>query len=217
MLVLAGLVATLATPGVGDARQRALAITREHQVPGPHAPVASRFAAAIVATEDSRFYDTPGVDPISLARAGWGLVTGQGDTGAATLDQQLAKQLYFGDRSAGIASKAAQATVAVKLDATYSKTQILAMYAAVVYFGHGYWGLQAASHGYFNLPPQQLSWGQAALLAGLVQAPTADDPLRHPDRARARQQHVLGRLVATGRLTHAQARTASGLDLASRR
>jgi membrane peptidoglycan carboxypeptidase len=70
---------------------------------------------------------------------------------------------------------------------------------------HGYYGLAAASCGYFSVPPAALSWPQAAMLAGLVQAPTADDPLRSAANARAREMHVLGRLVATGTLTADQA------------
>jgi membrane peptidoglycan carboxypeptidase len=71
--------------------------------------------------------------------------------------------------------------------------------------GHGYYGLAAASCGYFAEQPARLSWGQAAMLAGLVQAPSADDPLSHFANARAREAHVLIRLIATGTLTPTQA------------
>jgi penicillin-binding protein 1A len=79
------------------------------------------------------------------------------------------------------------------------------MYLNGVYFGHGYWGIDAASHGYFGVWPRRLSWGEASLLAGLVQAPTADDPVTHFAAARARQREVLRQLVATSSLTVAQA------------
>src|SRR5215469_6402549 len=75
-------------------------------------------------------------------------------------------------------------------------------------FGDGYYGLQAASCGYFGVAPADLNWPQAALLAGLVQAPSAYDPLVHAALARAREAHVLGRLAATGTLTRAQAERA---------
>lgn len=133
------------------------------------------------------------------------LVGGTDDPGGATLDQQLAKQLYYNGQQGGLWVTTEQVTLGVKLDAHYSKPQILEMYAAVVYFGHGYYGLDAASRGYFGIPPNQLSWGQAALLAGLLQAPSDDDPLTHRDLAQARQTYVLGRLVETGDLTPAQA------------
>jgi penicillin-binding protein 1A len=79
------------------------------------------------------------------------------------------------------------------------------MYADVAYFGHNYYGLAAASCGYFGVTPARLSWAEAAMLAGLVQAPSADDPIAHFAAARARESHVLGRLVATGHLSPGQA------------
>jgi membrane peptidoglycan carboxypeptidase len=89
------------------------------------------------------------------------------------------------------------------------------MYAGVVYFGNGYYGLAAASCGYFGVRPAGLSWPEAALLAGLVQGPTADDPVTHPATAGVREAHVLGRLVAIGVLTPAQAAAAQAVPLAT--
>jgi membrane peptidoglycan carboxypeptidase len=108
----------------------------------------------------------------------------------------------------GFASEAEQVALAVKLSFSYSKAQILQMYAEVAYFGQDYYSLGAASCGYFGVMPARLTWPQAAMLAGLVQAPSAYDPLAHPALARAREAHVLGRLVATGTLTPAQASAA---------
>ena len=82
------------------------------------------------------------------------------------------------------------------------------MYADVAYFGHGFYGLAAASCGYFGNCPPSFPGPQAAMLAGLVLAPSADNPLDHPARARAREAHVLGRLVATRTLTRGKASTA---------
>ena len=197
----------LVTPSVGNAptlaRQQDVA---HHSVyPGP--PVPARFAASLVATEDHRFYSEPGVDPLAIARVVEAAVTGQGDQGGATLDQQLAKLLYT-DGKSGVPVKVEQVGLAVKLYLSYSHSQILQMYADVAYFGHGYYGLPAASCGYFGTPSAGLSWPEAAMLAGLVQGPSTDDPILHFARARAREQHVLGRLVATGTLTQAQADTA---------
>jgi len=107
---------------------------------------------------------------------------------------------------------AAVALVLCLLDLTYSKAQVLQMCADVAYFGHGFYGLAAASCGYFGQRPAQLSWAQAAMLAGLVLRPSADNPLDHPARARAREAHVLGRLVATQVLTSAQAAAAQPLS-----
>ncbi|NYH91398.1 transglycosylase domain-containing protein [Actinopolymorpha rutila] len=201
-------VALAVVPDVGDAEHRAADLARFHHVAGPPSAVPPRFAAALVAAENSRFYSDFGIDPVSVVRVIGAAVSGGGDVGGATLEQQLAKQLYDGGSSDGVRRKAEQAVLAVKIYSRYDKQQILRMYATVVYFGHGYWGLDAASRGYFGRTPAQLSWGQAALLAGLLQAPSAYDPIRHPERACTRQRYVLGRLVATGQLTSQAAASA---------
>ena len=202
--VLAFVVLLVVTPSVSNAPSLAQAFDRAHGVAYPGPPVPSRFAAALVATEDHRFYSEPGFDPIAIGRVIIGRVTGQPDQGGATLYQQLAKMLYTPGRS-GVVVQVEQVILGIKLDLSYSKSQILRLYAEVAYFGHGYYGLAEASCGYFGVTPAGLSWAQAALLAGLVQAPTADNPITHYPVARARQAHVLGRLVATGTLTQAQA------------
>ena len=203
-VVLAFVALLLVTPSVGTAPSLAQAFDRAHGAAYPGPPVPSRFAAAIVSTEDHRFYSEPGFDPIAIGRVVAGRVTGQPDQGGATLYQQLAKMLYTpGGSGAGV--EAEQIVLGIKLYLSYSKPQILRLYADVAYFGHGYYGLAEASCGYFGVTPAGLSWAQAALLAGLVQAPTADNPVAHYTVARAREAHVLGRLAATGALTPAQA------------
>jgi membrane peptidoglycan carboxypeptidase len=210
VLVVTAAVATYAlTPSVADARARVRALSRRDGASHLGVPVPQRFAESIVASEDSRFYSVPGVDPVGIARAAWMTVTASGvDPGGSTLSQQLAKQLYTHGRT-GLRNDAEQVALAVKLNLHYSKVQILHMYADTVYFGHGFYGLYDASCGYFAVPPQQLTLGQASLLAGLVQAPSAYDPLRHPALARARQRYVLGRLAATGRISATRARAAA--------
>jgi penicillin-binding protein 1A len=199
-------VAWPATPGVGDAETRLRARLAQFGATELTAlPSTDRVGSAIIATEDSRFREHLGVDPIGVARAAFNpfFSISAGDPGGATLEQQLAKVLWV--PSTGLLGKAEQMELAVKLDRSYSKDQVLRLYLASVYFGHGYYGLPAAARGYFGLAPDALSWGQAALLAGLVQAPSAYDPTVHLALARARQQHVLDRLVATGVLTKPQA------------
>jgi membrane peptidoglycan carboxypeptidase len=201
-------VLLLVTPSVGQAPAMARALDRAHGIPVPGPPVPPRFARSLVATEDHRFYQDPGIDPIAVGRVILGYLTGNGaQQGGATLTQQLAKMLYTPGRS-GPASEAEQVALAVKLNFTYSKAQILRMYADVAYFGQDYYSLGAASCGYFGVMPAGLTWTQAAMLAGLVQAPSAYDPLAHPVLAREREAHVIGRLVATGALTRAQANAA---------
>jgi penicillin-binding protein 1A len=138
-----------------------------------------------------------------VARLIAGKLTGHPDQGGSTLEQQLAKNLYSRGRS-GFTVKAEEVMLAFKLAMSYSKPQILQMYAEVAYYGDNYYGLQAASCGYFGTEPSQLTWPQAALLAGVVNAPTADDPRTNPANARARELHVVDRLVAVGDLTQGQ-------------
>ena len=160
--------------------------------------------AALTATEDASFFSNSGIDPRGVARGAWGAVTGNADVGGATLEQQLAKILYTGG-SSGPLQIVEQLALAEKLDRRYSKDEILRLYLSTVYFGDGAYGLDAAARAYFGLTPAQLDWAQASLLAGLVQAPSAYDPLTHLALARQRQVQVLGRLVATGHLTAQQA------------
>jgi hypothetical protein len=207
-LVLVGLLSVggllLVTPSVGDAPARVQAMDRLHHVAYPGPPVPARFAASLVSTEDHRFYSEPGIDPFAIGRLIFGRIAGRPDQGGATLYQQLAKMLYTSGRS-GVTIQAEQVSLGIKLDLAYPKWQILQMYADVAYFGHNYYGLPAASCGYFGVTPARLSWPEAAMLAGLVQAPSADDPIAHFAAARARESHVLSRLVATGHISQAQA------------
>jgi membrane peptidoglycan carboxypeptidase len=198
----------LVTPSARQAQAIVRARDRGYGVAYPGPPVPARFAASLVATEDHRFYSDPGIDPIAVGRVGLGYLSGQGSQqGGATITQQLAKMLYTPGRS-GLASEIEQVVMAVKLNFSYSKAQILRMYAGAAYFGQDYYSLGAASCGYFGVMPARLTWPQAAMLAGLVQAPSAYDPVTHPALARAREVHVLSRLVATGMLSQPQASAA---------
>jgi membrane peptidoglycan carboxypeptidase len=213
VIAFAGLL--VVTPSVGNAEALARAQDRAHHAAFPGPPVPARFAAAIEATEDHRFGYEPGIDPLAVARvsASWLTGGGAGDQGGATIYQQLAKLLYTPGQS-GARVELEQVSLAVKLFMTYSSRQILQMYAGVAYFGNGDYGLAAASCGYFGIPPARLSWPQAALLAGLVQGPSADDPLQHPVRARQREVHVIGRLAATQEITQQQASVALAQPIA---
>jgi len=208
----AGAVLLFVTPSVGDAISLTGVQAREHHEAFPGPVVPARFAAALISTEDHRFDSEPGVDPLAIGRVLLAGLTASGDQGGATLYQQLAKLLYTPGRG-GFAVETEQVALAIKLKFSYSGQQILRMYAEVAYFGHGFYGLAAASCGYFGLPADRLSWPQAALLAGLVQAPSDYDPLVHPALARSRQEHVIARLVATGTLTRRQAAAALAVPL----
>lgn len=197
-VVAAGAIALVLTPSVDDAEHRVQSAALAQRSNDRDEPVPPRFAMALVATEDSRFYSHHGVDTLGVMRATTGLLQQQ-ESGGSTLDQQLAKLLYRGSNP-GTLAKVEEVGLGVKIDTTYPKAQILEMYAQAAYFGHGFYGLHDAACGYFNVVPAQLSWTQASTLAGLVQAPSSYDPIAHPKLARQRQRHVLDRLVAVGDL-----------------
>jgi membrane peptidoglycan carboxypeptidase len=198
------LLLLLVTPSTGNAIQLASAFERAHGGDYLGAAVPFRFATSLKATEDHRFSSEPGVDPVAVGRVLYGYLTGRGDQGGATLYQQLAKMLYTPGRT-GMAAEAEQVALAVKLKYGYSGPEILRLYADIAYFGHGFYGLENASCGYFGVRPDQMSWPQAALLAGLVQAPTSDDPINHPAAGRTREEHVISRLVSVGAISQASA------------
>ncbi len=207
LLAAAGLMAVvLSSPSVADAPARVQAILTAHHAPGDNGVIPTRLAAALLATEDSRYYADPALDPRGVVRATVGLVTNNGSDGGATIEQQLAKMLYAPGTSVG--AELRQVGVAFRLDERFSKARILGLYLDAAYFGDGAYGVTAAALHYFGLPPGQLSWAQASLLAGLVQAPSKYDPHGHLSLARKRQVHVLARLVATHQLTAAEAAAA---------
>jgi membrane peptidoglycan carboxypeptidase len=220
--LLAGLVIAfcgllLLTPSASQAPQLAAALANERGVGYPGPPVPVNFSRPLVATEDQRFYsDVGGEDPIALARVAAGAVTGAPDQGGATLELQLAKLLYIGadsGRHDTLSGKLTEIALAFKLDLTYGKPEILRLYAEVAYYGHGFYGLDAASCGYFGHPPSALTVTQGAMLAGVVNAPTADDPISDPVQAHARLAHVISRMVAVGDLTPAQGASALSVPL----
>ena len=164
--------------------------------------------AALIAIEDRRFYSHWGIDPRGIARAMTRNVQAGGVTqGGSTLTQQLAKTSFLtADRS--IKRKLQEVIIAFWLEARLSKDEILSRYLSSVYFGDGAYGIRSASRVYFNKAPEQLSLGEAALLAGLVQAPSRLAPSRHLENANERARLVLAAMVETGALTKAQARNA---------
>jgi membrane peptidoglycan carboxypeptidase len=200
------------TPSAGDATQLAKAQAEQHGIAYPGPPAPANFSRPLIATEDKRFYSEPGVDVLAIGRVAWSDVSGGTDQGGATLEQQLAKLLYTPAQT-GFDAELKQVVLAFKINASYSKAQILRMYAEVAYYGHGYYGLEQASCGYFGHPARDLTVTQGAMLAGVVNAPSVDDPVTNPGNARARLEHVIARMVAVGYLTAAQARQALSAPL----
>ncbi len=212
LIAVAGGLLFVLTPSAGQATALVQEQAEQHHIVYPGAQVPQYFAEALVATEDHRFDSDPGVDPFAMARAAVSWLTGRQDQGGSTIDQQLAKNLYTSGHS-GFTQDFEQVAMAVKLHVTYNRAQILQMYAEVAYYGHGYYGLDAASCGYFGRTPAELSLVQGAMLAGVVNAPTYDDPLVYPAQARERLVHVIGRMAAVGYLSLSQETAALGAPL----
>jgi membrane peptidoglycan carboxypeptidase len=190
-------------PSIVGAPAAVIAIDRAHGSGPAMLASSDRIALALVASEDGTFFSNDGVDEVALVRAFWGFLTGQ-DLGGSTIEMQLAHTLYP-SVTGGFWGHVRRVSLALELDTHYTKAAILSMYLSAVYFGHGYYGIAAASQGYFGVAPAQLSWAQAALLAGIVQAPSALDPTRHLAASEARMAYVLQRLAGEGWLSDAQA------------
>lgn len=203
-MCVTGVAYELALPGVADAQARVVAIDRAHGGTPAGLPLPRKLSTAIVSVEDEHFYSNVFINVAEGAgRAAIATLERSGDPGGSTIEQQLAKQLY--PHGPGLAGTLSEIGLGVKLALAYSKPEILAMYLDAIYYGNGYWGDVAAARGYFGVRPDQLTWAEASLLAGLPQAPSAYDPIHHLALARKRQWHVLTRLVAGHVLTSAQA------------
>jgi len=192
-----------------DSGGRAIARRGDYkEAPVKLAQLPKYVPAALIAIEDRRFYSHLGIDPRGIARALTRNIAAGGVTqGGSTLTQQLAKTSFLSaDRS--IIRKLQEVVIAFWLEARLSKAEILERYLSSVYFGDGAFGIRAAARVYFDSEPEDLTLGEAAMLAGLVQAPSRLAPSRHLDRARDRADLVLAAMVETGVITAAQARNA---------
>jgi 1A family penicillin-binding protein len=163
--------------------------------------VSRHMRDAIVAVEDKRFYSHHGLDPVRIAKAAMRNVrAGRIREGGSTITQQLARAAQLSpvrtfDR------KIREAMIALRLEERYSKAEILQEYLNTVYFGEGYYGVEAASRGYFAKSAADLDVAEAALLAALVRTPSADAPSVAPDRARRRRDLVLKLMMQQGRIS----------------
>jgi membrane peptidoglycan carboxypeptidase len=179
------------------------------RVPVTTEQIASVMKRAMVAIEDTRFYEHSGLDVRGTARA---LVTnvaaGSVQQGGSTLTQQLVKQTLAqtadtaeqrqAATEGSLGRKLREARLALALEEAYSKDEILTRYLNTVYFGNGAYGVQAAAQRYFSVDATDLTLPQAAMLAGLVQSPANDNPLTDPAAARTRRNQVLQRMYELG-------------------
>ncbi|SNR35875.1 transglycosylase domain-containing protein [Blastococcus mobilis] len=185
---------------------------RNNRTPVDGEAIAEVMKQALVDIEDSRFYEHRGLDVEGTARAlVKNLLAGDVREGGSTITQQLVKQTRLQSATTAeerlaateesLGRKLREARLALTLERQYSKAEILTRYLNIVYFGQGAYGVQAAAQRYFGVDAAGLTLPQAAMLAGLVQTPTNDDPITNPDRARDRRDQVLQRMHSLGHIT----------------
>jgi penicillin-binding protein 1A len=163
---------------------------------------------ATVAVEDKRFYEHGGVDYVGILRALWADIgAGKVVEGGSTISQQLVRNMYIG-REQTFDRKIKEACLAIKLSDKWSKAKILNTYLNTVYYGNHAYGVEAAAQTYFSTDARNLNLAQAALIAGLPQAPSIYDPLHDPKAALVRRTEVLKAMVADQAITGAQYRWA---------
>ncbi len=165
---------------------------------------------AIVSIEDKRFYKHIGVDPIRIVGAAISNLTNGTTQGGSTLTQQLIKLSFFSTKKEDqtLKRKAQEAFLAVKLERTKSKDEILMYYINKVYMSNGVYGMETASEKYFGKKLSELSLAQTALLAGLPQSPTSYDPYVYPDDAKTRRDTVLKAMYENDKITKTEYETA---------
>jgi penicillin-binding protein 1B len=205
----AGTVRSVSPAGSLTLAPATLALVRgpdnENRSPVPLERIPQVLRDAVIASEDARFYDHRGLDPLGVARALWvDLLAGAAVQGGSTITQQVAKNLYLsGERTAD--RKWKEALIALALEKRRGKDEILRLYLNEVYLGQvagaSVCGMDAAARAYFGKPVERVDLGEAATLAGIIPAPNAYSPVKHPEEATVRRDLVLGRMVEVGAIT----------------
>src|SRR5256885_1106818 len=181
------------------------------------ADVPAQLKQAIIAAEDERFYQHPGIDYIGVLRAAYAnLVAGGKRQGASTITMQVARNFFLSSEKT-LTRKLYEALLAFKIEHSLNKEQILELYVNQIYLGQRAYGFGAASQTYFGKSLDQLSLAEIAMLAGLPKAPSMYNPISNPQRAKQRQQYVLRRMTELGYITAAQYDDAFKVPLRARR
>jgi len=167
---------------------------------------------AVLAAEDARFYNHGGVDYVGVLRAGLANVNRAKSQGASTITMQVARNVYLSSEKT-FTRKIYEILLTLKLEHMLSKDQILEIYMNQIYLGNRAYGFAAASEAYFGKPLQKISIAEAAMLAGLPKAPTANNPINNPRRARERQLYIINRMAENGFINRDQATTAKEEEL----
>lgn len=169
---------------------------------------------AFIATEDSRFFEHHGIDPIRLGGAVIANVTdGFGSEGASTITQQVVKNFFFNQPQKTLSRKAQEAWLAIQLERKYSKEEIFEMYVNKIFMSENMSGVKTAAKVYFGKELDELTLSEAALLAGMPQAPNAYNPFNNPDRAVERRNIVLSLMNQHGYITKAEMEEAQQASL----
>lgn len=182
-------------------------VYKENRVWVPVARIPTVVRDAFIANEDHNFYRHHGVDVGGIMRATFADLTHQQLQGASTITQQLARRLFLTNQ-VSIARKVQEALLAIEIERYYTKDEILERYLNIIYLGAGAYGVDAAAHTYFGRGIEKLTLAQAAMLAGVVAAPSVYSPFANFSLARVRERHVLDRMVESGYITPAQADSA---------
>jgi penicillin-binding protein 1A len=207
-----GLVSLNRVPGVRvlDRNGNLLAIEGAnygHVVPRKELP--QHLVNALISAEDRRFFSHNGIDPRAIARAAVrNLMSLRVVEGASTISQQVVKNVYFPKAERTVWEKLKESEMALEIEQSLSKDEILFVYFNRVYFGKGAWGIEAAAQTYFGKPAKALSVYESALLVGSLRAPSRWNILQNPEKARANADRVVDKMVEEGRLTAAAARRA---------
>ena len=185
-----------------DVRNRPVfTIFKEYRIEMPLSRISPHLRRAIVAFEDQRFEEHAGIDYVRIAGAAWAdLRAGRKAQGGSTITQQLARQTFL-TREKKLWRKLREIALALRIERMYSKDEILELYLNKVYFGDGLYGAEAAARGYFGKSAADLELSEAALLAGLVNAPSVNAPTVNMSRALARRALVLRAMHEQGIIT----------------
>lgn len=170
----------------------------KRRIPLPIDDIPTKMKQAFIATEDSRFYQNPGIDPIGIMRAAVNLViTGKKSQGASTITQQVARN-FFLTREKTYIRKIKEIFLALQIEHVLTKNEILDLYLNKIALGYRAFGVGAAAQVYYGKSVDQLTLAQMAMIAGLPKAPSALNPLHDPVRAKDRRNTVLGRMLEQG-------------------
>jgi penicillin-binding protein 1A len=171
----------------------------EKRVLVPLEKIPTHTINAFTAVEDARFFQHKGIDFLGIMRAFFKNIKARRiEQGGSTITQQVTKSLLLKNPARTYKRKVREVLLSLQIEKEFSKDKILYLYLNQIYMGHGLYGIEAASEVYFGKDTRELNIAESALLAGLAQAPSRDDPIKHFNRAKLRQKYVLGRMKDEG-------------------